>query len=69
MKRYIQYVQETHTPHERRQVAMRIAAIVTGVLFISWLATLGVRLSTSVPAIVDQNGSNNSASVLEAVQE
>lgn len=68
MRRYIQHVQETHTPHERRQVALRIATVVTAVLFVAWLATLGVRLGGSVPEIVN-NGSNNSASVLEAVQE
>ena len=69
MKRYIQHVQDTHTPHERRQVAMRIAAIVTAVLFVAWLATLGVRLGGMVPAVVNNEGGSNAASVLEAVQE
>ena len=68
MRKYIQHIQDTHTPHERRQVAMRISAIVTALLFIAWLATLGVRLGGSVPAVVE-SGANNSASVLEAVQE
>ncbi len=68
MKRYIQHIQDTHTPHERRQVAMRIATIVTAVLFIGWLATLGVRLGGGVPAVAEQGG-QNSAAALEAVQE
>jgi len=68
MKKYIQHVQDTHTPHERRQVAMRIAAVVTGLLFVAWLATLGVRLGGTVPAVVDEGGSG-AAAALEAVQE
>ena len=68
MKRYIEHIQDTHTPHERRQVAMRIATIVTALLFVAWLATLGVRLGGNVPAIVNE-GTNNAATVLEAVQE
>ena len=47
---------------------MRIAAIVTGLLFIAWLATLGVRLGGAVPALVNE-GTSNAASALEAVQE
>ena len=68
MRKYIENIQNTHTPHERRQVAMRIAAIITGLLFIAWLATLGVRLGGIVPEVVNQGGSN-AATALEAVQE
>jgi hypothetical protein len=68
MRRYIENIQDTHTPHERRQVAMRIAAIVTGLLFVAWLATLGVRLGGIVPQVAD-DGSDNAASTLQAVQE
>lgn len=47
---------------------MRFAMIVTAVLFVAWLATLGVRVSTRVPAVADDS-SPNSAAVLEAVQD
>jgi len=67
MRKYIQHVQDTHTPHERRQVAMRIATIVTALLFVAWLATLGVRLGGNVPAVAEE-GANNAAAALEAVQ-
>jgi hypothetical protein len=67
MKRYIQYVQDTHTPHERRQVALRISVIVTGLLFVAWLATLGVRLGNNIPAIAGED-IQNAAAALEAVQ-
>jgi len=67
MRKYIQHVQDTHTPHERRQVAMQIAAIVTGLLFVAWLATLGVRLGSSIPSVAEES-TNNAAAALEAVQ-
>ena len=67
MRKYIQHIQDTHTPHERRQVAMRMAAILTAILFIAWLATLSVRLGNSVPAVAEE-GANNAAAALEAVQ-
>ncbi|MDP4020418.1 MAG: hypothetical protein Q8P58_00010 [Candidatus Adlerbacteria bacterium] len=68
MKKYIQHIQDTHTPHERRQVAMQIAMAVTGLLFIAWLATLGVRLGGSIPLVAEE-GSSNAAAALEAVQD
>lgn len=45
MKNYFQHV-EGKTPHERRRHAMQIAGAVTAVLFVGWLATLGVRLAS-----------------------
>jgi len=66
MRRYIQQLQDTHTPHERRQVALRVATIVTAILFIGWLATLGLRLGGNVPEVAEDS-SSNSAAVLEAV--
>jgi hypothetical protein len=48
MKNFIHNVKQ-RPPHERREVAMRIAASITGVLFVGWLATLGVRLATPAP--------------------
>lgn len=48
---------------------MRVAVIVTAILFIGWLATLGLRVGGNVPAVSEGINTNNSASVLEAVQE
>lgn len=44
MKKYIEQVKE-QPPHERRQAAMRFAFAVTGVIFLGWFVTLGVRLA------------------------
>ncbi len=53
MKKFIESVKQ-RPPHERRQVAMRIAASITGVIFIGWVATLGVRLSTPSEKTAEQ---------------
>ncbi len=44
MKKFIERVKQ-RPPHERREVAMRIAATITGVIFVGWVATLGMRLT------------------------
>lgn len=47
MKKYIEHMKQ-QPPHERRMAAIRIASVVTGVIFVGWLATLGVRLGEPV---------------------
>ena len=54
MKHYFHNVQK-RPPHERREAAMRIALSVTGVIFLGWLATLGVRLAAPAPKSVAQS--------------
>lgn len=68
MKKYIQHMQETRTPHERRQASMQIAGIVTAVLFVGWITTLGVRLSSSQSNVANDDGASNTAATLQAVQ-
>ncbi len=46
MRRYIEHVQSKE-PHERRQHAMRLAGAVTAAVFVVWVTTLGLRLSSS----------------------
>ncbi len=48
LKKYISHVKQ-RDPHERRLAAMRIAGSITGLIFIGWIATLGVRLSAPSP--------------------
>ncbi|MBP9710855.1 MAG: hypothetical protein KBD50_01145 [Candidatus Pacebacteria bacterium] len=67
MRRYIAHIQNTHTPHERRQHALQVAGLVTAALFISWLAMFGLRMSTSGPVVDD--GKANTAATLNAVQD
>lgn len=47
MKRYIEHIKNTKTPHERRAHAMRMAGGVTALVAVVWLTTLGVRFGTS----------------------
>jgi len=49
VKRYIQHIQ-SQPPHYRRQHAAKIATAVTAVIFVGWLATLGVRVGTGTMA-------------------
>lgn len=37
----------TKEPHERRQHAMRVAGVITGSIFVLWVATLGVRFGNT----------------------
>jgi hypothetical protein len=54
MKKFIENVRQ-RPPHERREVAFRIAASLTGVIFLGWLATLGFRLGTPAPKTAEQS--------------
>lgn len=66
MRRYIEHIQNNRTPHERRQHAMQIAGVVTMLLFVGWLASIGVRVGTQGPVVEDN--STNTAATLQAVQ-
>jgi hypothetical protein len=56
VKRYFEHM-HTKSTHERRQHAMRVASVVTAVVFLGWLGTLGVRLGsgTSSSIAVENN--------------
>ena len=44
IRRYLNHMQEK-TAHERRQHAVQIASVITALVFVGWLGTLGLRLS------------------------
>ena len=48
IKRYLENVKQ-RSAHERRGFALRVATSITGVIFVGWLATLGVRLASPHP--------------------
>ncbi len=54
MKKYFDHI-NTKEPHERRQHAMRIASVVTAMVFAVWITTLGFRLGSG-DARVAQDG-------------
>ena len=45
MRRYLEHIR-SREPHERRRHALGLASVITGVFFVAWVATLGVRLNT-----------------------
>ncbi len=36
---------QSQSPHQRRQHAARVATVVTAIMFVGWLGTLGMRVS------------------------
>ncbi len=67
MKKYIHYMRTERTPHQRRQAALQIATITTAVIFVGWVATLGVRVATS-PIAADENTTQLVSSVSDGVE-
>ncbi len=56
--------------HERRQHALKVAGVVTAVLFVGWLATLGARLSMGTgSSVANSNDTSDNSSQLAGVVE
>jgi hypothetical protein len=68
MKKYIHHMRTERSSHERRQVALQIASMVTAVLFLGWVATLGVRLATSDSIAADESTTQLVSSVSNGVE-
>jgi hypothetical protein len=62
MKKYFDHMR-SKSPHERRQHAMQVAGIITALVFVVWVSTLGVRFASTPP----QTASNTDASQLANV--
>ena len=65
MKKYIEHMQ-TKSPHDRRQHAAQVATVVTSLVFVGWVTTLGVRLADHQAAIA-KSGSPTQLSQLANV--
>ncbi|HUD03009.1 MAG TPA: hypothetical protein VMR46_03305 [Candidatus Paceibacterota bacterium] len=65
MKNYIAHI-KSKPPHERRQHAMQIASVITGLLLVVWVTTLGVRFATTTPP---QTATTDDPSQLASVAE
>lgn len=68
MKRYLNHIKDTHTPHERRQRAVQVAGVLTAVLSTVWLGTLGYRL-TNQDTVAQSPDTSLTASAAAAVQD
>ncbi len=66
MRRYLEHM-HSREPHERRKHALHVATAVTGLLFVGWLATLGIRLGGD--GVVAQEESNNQAAAVVQATE
>ncbi len=66
MKNYIHNMRQK-APHDRRAAAMRIAATITAVMFLGWIATLSVRLAAPSPKTAQQSSFESQvASIISA---
>jgi hypothetical protein len=66
VKKYFDHI-NAKEPHERRQHAMRIASVVTAMVFAVWITTLGFRLGGG-GAQVAQDGFEQAPLTAAAVQ-
>jgi hypothetical protein len=67
IKRYYNHMTQKST-HERRQHALRIATFVTAVVFVGWLGTLGLRLSSGQLTNSDGGNQTQLANVISTTQ-
>ncbi len=66
MKKYIENLKQ-QPPHERRQAALRLSLMITGVIFLGWFATLSFRLANPAPKTADtQSFESQIASIMGA---
>jgi hypothetical protein len=69
MRKYILHLQETKEPHERRRLAVQIATVITAVLFLFWISSVGMRLANSSAQIAQtMHDTQNAAAALVPVQ-
>jgi len=67
MKRYFNHM-EQKTPHERRQHAMRVAGVVTTLVFVGWIGTLGMRLNSLTVAKEGEAPKTQLANIISSVE-
>lgn len=69
MRKYIEHIKNTRTPHERRTHALQAASVITAAIFVVWIGTLGLRLGTGGAAVAQDDGTqtlNNNQTSLSA---
>ncbi len=60
MKRYLEHMHRKPT-HDRRRHALQVAGVLTAIVFVGWVTTLGVRLGTTTGTEVTDAGSLSQA--------
>ncbi len=66
MRKYIEHIKNTRTPHERRMHALQVAGVVTALVFVVWIGTLGIRLAPQAPAVASDDSNQTANSDLPA---
>lgn len=67
MRKYLKKIEEERTPHERRQFALRVAGSVTAVIFVGWLATLGVRIGNMQQEVAENARTNSQSAAVGGI--
>lgn len=68
MNQYIERLKSERTTHERRQIALRVAGVMTALIFVAWLATLGARLANQSAQASKDSAAQTAAAAASAVQ-
>ena len=66
MNRYLEHMHSKPT-HDRRQHAMRVAGILTALVFVGWVTTLGMQLGTGAAGSATVAGSTDNSAQTAAV--
>ena len=67
MKRYFEHM-HGKPAHDRRQHAMRVAGIITALVFVGWVTTLGMRLGTGGAQVAGSDTSQTAAAITSLQQ-
>lgn len=65
------YFEHMHrkSPHERRAHAMRVAGVITALIFAGWVSTIGLRAGTGAQVAQTADQSAQTAAALSAVAQ
>jgi hypothetical protein len=65
MRRYFENL-HARPAHEKRQFSMQVAGMLTALIFVVWISTLGVRLADGIAKNNDSNDSADTAGLIAA---
>ena len=65
MSRYLQHIKGKPT-HERRLHAMRVSGVITALIFVGWVTTLGVSMGTGAGTVAQEQTDTQTASAVQS---
>lgn len=69
MKRYFNHIKNTKNTHERRQHALTVAGVLTGMVFMVWVTTLSIRFATTDAELAQIETNSNQQAAAAAAQD